>query len=446
MRNKSDAAAPNPLAILLGLESAAREATTSVELSHIIATDWRKLVKAGQAFVCRFSAGRVRVVAVTGQSGVEPTSPLICAVQDGLRAMLKKDKGPQARLFTTVDFGPKIAAGFSDYPFTHFCLKPLTLSNGRIFAAVLLARDVAWSEQEIPTIDRLGGAFAHAWQALEGKRRLSVSPLRRLATPVGLALLVGAGFIPAPLTTLAPVEVVGLNPDYVSAPIDGVVRSIDVEPNAIVAKGDVLAHFVDTSLRGRAAVAEQNVLVAQAKERRLAQAAFTDRAARRELAVAEAELGLALAESDAAREALERTILRASRDGVAVYQNRAELEGKPVSTGERLMAVADPAAVEYRIALPVKDAILAREGARVRVYLDADPLAPLEATLYAVSFHATPSPGGGLSFTLRAQRDDDGPAPRIGFRGSAQIYGDIVPLGYYLLRRPLTLFRQTFGL
>jgi multidrug resistance efflux pump len=438
--------AANPLVILLGLESAAREATTAVELSQIIATDWRKLIKVGQVFACRVKAGQARILAVTGQSSVESTSPLICALQEGLEAQLKAQRGVRARLFAIRDLDVKGAPELADYPFTYFCLKPLTLSNGQIFAAVLLARDTAWTDQDVAMIDRLAGAFAHAWQALEGKRRLSVSPLRRYATPVGAALILLAGLIPAPLTALAPVEVVGLNPDYVSAPIEGVVRRIEVDPNAIVAKGDVLATFVDTTLRGRASVAEQNVLVSQARERRLAQAAFTDRAARRELAVAEAELGLALAESEAAREALGRTVVRAARDGIAVYQNRADIEGKPVATGERLMAVADPAAVEYRIELPVKDAILAREGARVRIYLDADPLSPLDAKLNAVSFHAAPVPGSGLAFVLRAERSDQGAAPRIGFRGTAQIYGDTVPLAYYLLRRPLMMFRQALGL
>ncbi len=150
-------------------------------------------------------------------------------------------------------------------------------------------------------------------------------------------------------------------------------------------------------------MAEQNVAVARAREQRLTQAAFADRAARRELAVAAAELGLAEAERDAARDVLERSTVRADRDGVAVYASRKDLEGRPVSTGERLMTIADPALVEYRIELPVKDAMLAREGAAVRIYLDSDPLAPIDATVTEAAFHATPQAGGGLAFVLRAQ-------------------------------------------
>jgi hypothetical protein len=35
--------------------------------------------------------------------------------------------------------------------------------------------------------------------------------------------------------------------------------------------------------------------------------------------------------------------------------------------------------------------------------------------------------------------------PRLGLRGSAKIDGQMVPLGYFLLRRPLAVARQWLG-
>ncbi len=434
------------LGLLLGMEAAARSAQTPVELLHLIASDWRKITRADQIFVFRHRRGVLSTQAVSNQSSVDRTAPLIVDLEESLGKYWAglETKGLQRLTREDLDVVP--ASPVFDYPHRNLCLLPLKLrGSGEIFTLVMLARDLPWTEQETPLLQRLAATFAHAWEALVGPAKLREAPWRRYLVPGGAAALVILGLLPVPLTALAPVEVVGRDPVLVSAPIDGVVKRVEVELNQPVKEGDVLLTFVDTSLRGRADVAEQNVAVAQAKERRMAQAAFTDRNARRELAITEAELGLALAERDAARDLLDRSVIRAERAGIAIYQNRADLEGKPVSTGERLMQVADPQTVEYRIELPVKDAIVAKEGAPVTVYLDADPLASLGAKLTAVSFHATPVPGGGLAFILRALPDESGATPRIGFRGTAQVSGHRVPLGYYLLRRPFTMVRQHRG-
>ncbi len=434
------------LGLLLGLEAAARAAETPVELMHLMASDWRKITRADQIFVFRFRRGQFSTQAVSNQSSVDRTSPLIVDLEEAVGKFWARVETKGLHVLTREDLNVLPTSPVFDYPHRNLCLLPLILrGSGEIFTFVLLARETPWVEQDLPLIQRLGATFAHAWEALAGARKLRESPWRRYLAPGCVTALLIIGVLPVPLTALAPVEVVGRDPAIVSAPIDGVIRRVDVELNQPVKEGDILLSFVDTSLRGRADVAEQNVAVAQAKERRMAQAAFTDRNARRELAVAEAELGLALAERDAARDQLERSVVRAERAGIAIYQNRAELEGRPVSTGERLMQVADPRAVEYRIELPVKDAIVAKEGAPVSVYLDADPLASLDARLSAVSFHATPISGGGLAFILRATPDEAGASPRIGFRGTAQVSGHRVPLGYYLLRRPFTMLRQHLG-
>jgi hypothetical protein len=58
-----------------------------------------------------------------------------------------------------------------------------------------------------------------------------------------------------------------------------------------------------------------------------------------------------------------------------------------------------------------------------------------------------PTESGSLAF--RVDADMAGSARerlRIGHRGTAQIFGETVSLGFYLLRRPLSAFRQKFGL
>jgi multidrug resistance efflux pump len=249
-----------------------------------------------------------------------------------------------------------------------------------------------------------------------------------------------------PLSALAPAEIVPLDPETITAPLDGTIQTIAVEPNQSVEQGTLLLSFVDTTIRGRLAVAERAGEVSAARERRIQQAAFDDRNARRELTIAAAELRLAIAERDAAADQLARTRVVAGRSGVAVFGTRKDWEGRPVATGERIMQIAASDQVQLRIEMPVKDAPVVRDGARVRAYLDSDPLKPLDATLERATFHATPVAGGGLAYVLLARLHPDQPGPRLGYRGTAQVFGDKVSLAYYVLRRPLTALRQMVGL
>ena len=90
--------------------------------------------------------------------------------------------------------------------------------------------------------------------------------------------------------------------------------------------------------------------------------------------------------------------------------------------------------------------IAAKDGARVVVYLDSDPLAPIEATLVRASYQASVTGEGQYAFRLFARLAVDGDRlPRIGTRGTAQVYGERVSLFFYLFRRPITAIRQRLG-
>ena len=52
-----------------------------------------------------------------------------------------------------------------------------------------------------------------------------------------------------------------------------------------------------------------------------------------------------------------------------------------------------------------------------------------------------------LAFRLVAEADPaHAAAARLGVRGTAQVYSDSVPLGFYLFRRPIAAARQWLGL
>ena len=71
----------------------------------------------------------------------------------------------------------------------------------------------------------------------------------------------------------------------------------------------------------------------------------------------------------------------------------------------------------------------------------------MEGKITYASYKADLTPENVLAYHIRADFEGDSieQKPRIGLRGVAKLYGDDVPLIYYLLRKPLSYVRQKFG-
>ncbi|CAK0772308.1 hypothetical protein WCLP8_4850003 [uncultured Gammaproteobacteria bacterium] len=134
--------------------------------------------------------------------------------------------------------------------------------------------------------------------------------------------------------------------------------------------------------------------------------------------------------------------------GLTSYQqlavNLALAEDDPTVLG--ILFIADPARVEARVHLAVRDAIALTSGTEVELFLDADPLRPLPATLASASYEAEMTPSGVMSYRLNAAFSGEAAQlPRIGLQGTAKVYGMPAPLALVLFRRPLATLRQTLG-
>ena len=76
---------------------------------------------------------------------------------------------------------------------------------------------------------------------------------------------------------------------------------------------------------------------------------------------------------------------------MVLFDSPSEWIGKPVQTGERVMRVADPDAVEIEAWVPVGDAIPLAEGA-LRLYLAADPLTAVQGRVRYMAYDAVARP------------------------------------------------------
>lgn len=435
--------------LLLDLEAQAREAATLQDLSLVMANETRKLTRARQIFVLRGS-GRdtMNVVAATGLPTVDRNVPLVQWIEQTVKRAATEADLSEIREFVLHAYSDADNDSANTYPFREALWLPLRYRDGQTAGGVLMVRETPWLEHDLVLVRRLSATFSHAWSALSGavpaRRKFAVNS-RNAAIALAIVALIGA--CPVSMTALAPFEVAPREAFLVTAAIDGVIDDILVAANAKVEAGQPLVRFVDTVLRNRVEIAQREADVAQARVKQATINAFSDARGRHEASIFQAELGVKNAELEQARELLAMSAITSPKDGVAVYGDKRDLIGRPVSIGERLMEIADTKMVELRIDVPVSDSILLATGARVKAFLDSDPLKPIDAKVVRSDYHAKAMDAGILAFRVIAELDSSSTAlPRFGIRGTAQLYGDRVSLAYYLFRRPIASFRQWTGI
>ncbi|MDD2762059.1 MAG: HlyD family efflux transporter periplasmic adaptor subunit [Methylomonas sp.] len=446
----SDSSSPYPssdgLTILLQLEASARRVLEADALPFLIVNETRRLLNYRQAALfTAVDAKPWRVQAVSSLAVVDRNAPMMQWLERALSQLYVADDDARPRCFQAATSPLDVARDWAEFSLPHVAWAPLRAPAGTLLGGLWLVRETPWQDGELALLERLAETYAHAWRALPKPISPSLLQLpwfRYTALALGLSLL-----IPVRMSALAPVEVIAKQPFVVSAPLDGVIAEVMVHPNDKVGAGQTLLRFEDTVLRNAYEVAEKSLAVAEAEHMRAMQGAFLDDKTKADVALLKAKVDLARAERDYASEMLARIEVKSGNDGVAVFRDQADWVGKPVKTGERIMEIADPQRMALRINLPVKDAISLRDGAEVRAFFDADPLHPLAAQVTHSSYQAEVLPGDLLDYRVDADLQDNSlpESLRIGWQGTAKVYGDRAPLFYYLFRRPISALRQYLG-
>jgi hypothetical protein len=435
------------LRLLLRVEADFRKVAKENELEFLAVNEIRKITRGRQALFVRKRGTRMRTAQVSSVATFDKNSPLIRWLEKVVHRALRQTGSAKPQLFRLSEHAYSRELEGQNYPFGFALWLPACYLGSKPFGGFLVLREVPWTEADLTVGERLAETFGHSATALKaGRVRPSSGLFHRALIAVSLLAVAAAMAIPVPMSALAPAEAIPAAPQVVAAPVDGVVAEIVVEPNAEVLEGDVLVRFNDTVQRNRLKVAEREVDVARARFRQLVQAALFDEKAKRELAIAQAELKLKEAERDFADESLKLTVLRAPRAGIAIFSDKKDWLSKPVSIGQRILEVADPTLTELRIDLAVSDSIVLNQGAAVRVFFDSEPLKARHAKVTIAPHGARVVEGNALAYRMVAAFDDDGIPPRPGLRGTAQVFGSSTPMGFYIFRKPISWVRQKIGL
>ena len=425
-----------------------RSQASRIELIYHLLNATQRLLGFSQAVLFDATPRQPQALAVSGVTTVDRNQPVIRAVER-LAGACTRPGQPSLQVLDAGQLQAQAPEAIDELASAQGLWLALREPGQPARGYLLLLANLPWSEARQRLAQRLAATYAHAWRALEPRPpRLGRWLAARRTRFALLAVLLGLCALPVSISSLAPVEVAAADPVVVAAPFVGVVAEMLVAPNVAVTAGQPLLRLEDTRLRNELALGERRLQVANARLAGTARAAIDNAEASREVAIQRAERDLAQAQYDYARDLLEQSLVRSPVAGIALYSDPRDWQGRPVETGQQILRIADPARIEFAIQLPVQDSVMARAGAEVRVFLDSNPLHPVDARLLRTSYHAERTELGGFAYRLTAGARADAPpasALRIGMRGTAQVYGEQVPLIFALLRRPISALRQATG-
>jgi hypothetical protein len=460
LRAEGRGSAPKPfpvdplkdLGALLQLGRRAREALNLEGLGFVMVNETRQLFAFRQAAWGRANALTeslpAEVLSVSGLPQPDIHAPYVQWLAQLMRELVVAGKGSAFLLEASGLPGP-IAREWSAWLPAHALVMPLRGTDAGTLGYLLLARDEPWSERDVALADELGSIYGFAWARFvrsgswrDRSRVVGWSKTHRWKL---IAAAIAICLAPVRVSVLAPAEVVPAEPFLVRSPLEGVVDHFHVRPNQAVLKGEPLFDLDTTTLRAHSSVARKAYDVATEQYRQAAQKAVTDERSKVEMVKAKGDLDEKALEMEYSQQLLDRVQVKAARDGVAVFADANDWQGRAVTVGERVLTLADPSKVELTVYLPVHDALDLEVGSAVTLYPNGSAFRSFEATLKSVAYRAEPAHDGLLAYRLKARFVTVDTPPRIGLMGMAKLRAGRAPLLYVLLRRPIAAARQWLG-
>lgn len=387
----------------------------------------------------------VRIVSVSHLSEVDENAPFA----QWLTRLVRHAGGEDVAVLTPAAVPEDLAKDWTEWLPEHAVLCRLVSPTGSVVGWILTAFDEALEQPQVALLQlacRQVTLVLSAWQGRgwTGRWRTQFRAQRKWMW-ITLAVLAGLMALPVRLSAVAPAEVTPLEPASIAAPIDGVLAKFHVAPNTLVKAGTIVASIDDTVVRNRSAMAQKALEIARAEFARAGSKSFGDDQSRSELLTLQARIQEKQAELAYTEELLDRVQLKAPIDGLITYSSPDEWVGRPLATGERIATVANPARVGLTLHLPADDAIDVKLGGEVQFYQNISPLDTITGKLTQTAYETESTVDAGLAYVLKAEFEPGTHLPRLGLRGSAKVYGESVPLGYYLLRRPFAAARRLVG-
>ncbi|MFO1257961.1 MAG: HlyD family efflux transporter periplasmic adaptor subunit [Gammaproteobacteria bacterium] len=428
---------------LLQLARRARTAESKAALGFILVNETYTLVRFRQSVFWHASKG---VLAISGAVTPEANAPFVHWLSSVAKQLNQHQSFSKPIQIRPEYLTPDLAREWDEWFPAHALWVPCSIGG------FILAREQAWTASEMELLSEWIDIWHHAWMSQVHAARgfeFSACLMRIWHTLCNkrryVLLLMICLLIPIRMTVLVPGELVPIEPSVIRSPLEGTVERFLVSPNSRVKAGQPLIQLDSSLLSSKLKVAQDALMTAEVEYRQTAQQALFDARSKAQLAQLQGRIAERTTEVNYLKSQLGRTEIKAPSDGIVLMDDPSEWIGKPVSTGERIITIADEKRVEVEAWLGLGDLIDLSEHAKVSLFLNTSPLDPIKATLRYVGHEAIVRPDGHFAYRLRATIQADEEMPRVGLKGTARVSGQYVPLIYWVLRRPFAVLRPYLG-
>ena len=442
------------LATLLVLDDEIRKLNSIREFGFFITNETHRLIPYETAYLWKYHG--IHSINITAQSGVAEVDQhaLINLTLKRLITYYNHQHPEntllQVNLAKVEQDSPDLGLKYADIEmhFPQFFLSyPLKNKSNERTGGLILFRDTEFTDSEIKTLNWLIASYEYTWQMLSHSKKIfhfknfKKQPL----IPIVIILVIGMLLFPIRISVLGTGMVIPKNPILINAPLQGVIRTFAVSPGETVKKGQLLLTLDKTDLLAEAEVNKRDLLLTQARLRTAINQGFDKKDNIADIPILQAQLAIDESHLNYTNTLLNKTQITSPIDGIVVFDSKEDWIGQPVQTGERILLIADQRQLELKIYLPITNSIALEKGDEGDFY-PYGQLFSLSFKLKSLGYNAKLTPNKILSYELTAEFDEIEHLPQLGSQGTVRIYSERVPLIYFLLRRPLQAFRQTFGI
>ena len=415
-------------------------------LVFIILNDTVRMIRYDRALLWDLGETKPKLLGISGESKINKSAPLVQKWSEAVQNIKYPSKAQILTFSAQAQSQPQEAQNKA----TMLWL-PISV-DGRVTLGLWLE---LWNIQQETTppqeminllMNFLMPAYGAAWEKFYPKYFHQKSLIRRVKyfALASIVLLVGL-FVQIPLRIVAPCEVVPKQPYLITAPLEGIIEEIHVQPGDTVKEGELLFEYDKRVPMQKLEVARKNVEILQSEVKRASTLGLEDPTALTELAIFTLKLQKGKSDLALAEYYANRLRVVAPEKGLVMIDNPDEWRGKPVRVGEKIIAITDPKRSKIRIWLAENDNIQLNMETPITVFLNIDPGKNRKAKITYIASESLISDKHIPSFVAEAEWIDPQNDIKLGLKGTAILYGEKVPLFYFILRKPWATIRNFFG-
>lgn len=427
---------------LLSLQRQAQEAESLESLAHIFVNETVKIIPYRQALFWLSDGDDVTLKTVSGNSSLDTYSPAMADLKNQIKTTLISPD--QIKPYDSI-----IKIQIADNEKNDIILVLFQTPQDGLLGGLYLERDKEFQQADYHILSELALSYTQALTVYQLRRQTIWLQMRlwfkKMKFPI-LAFCLVILLWPVRLTITAPAEIVAQNPTIITTPFHGVLKDVHVDPGDIIQKDSIIASMDSLLLTSTLTNKQQELEIAKQRLAQLRREVLSNSEKKQDLQRLQSDIALKDIEYAYAKQQVFLADIRAPHDGIAIFSDKNSLRGQPMQTGDPIMTIAEPRQSELLIRVPSDAMIPLKTDADIRFFLNVSPLKGHDAMIKSVGYQASADPDGLLSYKIYARLDDDIDNVRIGWKGTAKIYGDRVIFAYKILRRPLVMIRNLFGI